>query len=147
MERILKYIILPTEKLIVEYLGGKANWIDYLEMKKKEVADTNYNGSYSVLTDISDVDTKYTREMEGQIMEYINYLTNQKIELNHLTSIITNSPTQYLHSEFLKKHSQKINIKVQIFSTQEAAFNWIRLNPSEHANASLALRILRDNDE
>ena len=146
MNPILKYIILPTEKLIVEYLGGKATWTDYLEMKKKEVADSSYNGNYSVITDIRDVDTRYTREMEGQILEYINYLINQEIKLNHLTSIITNSPTQYLHSEFLKKHSHKINIKVQIYSTQEAAFAWVKLKPEEYENASLALQILRDND-
>lgn len=127
MDKVLSYKILPAQKIIIEYLEGKATWLDYLEMKKKEIAEENYNGTYNVITDISDIETTYSREMEKDILTYIHYMEQEKIELNHYTSIITKSPSQYLHSEFLKKHSIKLNIKVQTYSTFEAAFRYVQL--------------------
>ena len=90
MDKIKKYLIIPEDKVVLEYMKGKVTWAEYMELKKTEMADPLYNGTFDVIADIRDIHTEFTLKIEKEIVNYVEFLYKQKIDLKHLTSIITN---------------------------------------------------------
>ena len=132
MEKIRNYKILPDERIIIEYCKGKVSWIEYMEMKKIQMTEPDYDGTYNVVSDIRDVDTDFTAEIENEIRKYVEYLKSQKKTIKHKTSIITHTPKQLLHAEFFKMYGNHVPIFVKTVSTYESAFFFVELNEDKH---------------
>ena len=132
MDKIKIYKVLPEERLILEYLKGKVTWGEYTEMKKEEVADPGYNAGYDVIVDIRDLHTDFSLKIEKEILNYIEFLSDQEEPLNHRSSVITDTPKQLLHAEFFKMSGGGLPIKLKTVSTYESAFDYIQLNIEKH---------------
>lgn len=132
MDDFMKFVILQEERLILEYVRGKATWTGYMEMKKEQVASPLYDGTFDVITDIRDVHTEFSLKIEKEITNYVKYLGSQKFELKHRTSVITNTPKQLLHAEFFKMSGNKLPILTKTVSTYQSAFDYIHLDKSKH---------------
>ena len=132
MYDIKRFVILPEEKLILEYLKGKVSWSEYMGMKKDEMASPLYDGTFGVIIDIRDVHTDFTLKIEKEISSYVKYLGSQQFNLKHRTSVVTNTPKQLLHAEFFKMSGSELPIMTKTVSTYQSAFDYIQLDKNKY---------------
>ncbi len=125
MEKIMRYVILPEERLILEFLKGNVTWPEYSQMKEKQIVDPKYLGTYNVVIDIQELHTDFTLAMEKEISDYVEYLNKQETKILHRTAAITETPKQLLHAEFFKLHGGKLDVLTKAFTTYTSAFSYV----------------------
>lgn len=142
---VVSYKIFPKKRLIVEYLSGSLGWLDIVEMKKKEVAEPDYNPSYNVITDIRNVSISI--ETLDDVNIYINYLQNNRNSVGKRhTAIITDSTEQVVHSELLRATNNSLPIYLKTVGTYQAAFEWVSLKSPSSIEIKDFIEFLRRKD-
>lgn len=124
-----KYKIDNADKIITEVWPEEFIFEDYQEFKEQELKDPEYNSEFAVISDLRNLKMGFNEEMTESIVNLIksfpNYFQKRK------SAIITNSPEQVVNSfEYIKKIKDK-PIEVNIFSTAESAYKWIKEANSE----------------
>ncbi|NJO90256.1 MAG: hypothetical protein HC831_15910 [Chloroflexia bacterium] len=120
--------LLPHEQLIIEYFSGPVSWYDLVEMKRREVAEPNYNPNFNVITDIREAIVNL--DALDDVESYIDFLkSNQKSIGTRKTAILTNNSEQVIHSELLRVMKRDLPINIKTVSTYNAVFEWVELLP------------------
>jgi len=126
MDGYIKYKILPELNLIIEYYCGKVNIDDIINHKKSEIEDIEYNPNYNFIGDLRDSELDVTQE---DVFVYVSFLeTNNKVSGQRKSAILTNTPNQVAFTSLFKHKSKKLPANNQIFSTLEAAMEWLNLS-------------------
>jgi len=121
------YKIFEEEQIIIEYFSGRTIWSDLIKMKKREVAEANYNSNFNIITDVRNAILDV--EDLNNVNKYLEYLRNNNKSVgNRKTAILTNSSEQIIHSELLRAMKADLPINFKSVGTTEAAFKWTELN-------------------
>lgn len=118
-----EYRIDTENKIITETWGKKASLDDYLLLKKAELSDPLYNPNFDVINDLREVDIKYNEDALNQIIKF--FLDNIDKIGKRKSALITKNPNQVAGTMMFKIKSKSLPINVKVFSTPEAALNWI----------------------
>lgn len=141
MTKKTHYKIFSEEKIIIEYFAGEVRWSDLVELKQKEIAESDYNPDFGVITDIRNAHLDLNALEE--INKYLEFLhDNSKSIGNRKTAALTSSKEQVIHSEMLRMMKNNLPIDIKSFSTLKAAFEWVEINAEVSAKISKFLEKL-----
>ncbi|MBN1597507.1 MAG: hypothetical protein JW894_04395 [Bacteroidales bacterium] len=128
MDKILKYLIYEEHKLIIEFASGKIDLIDFIELKKSEISDPRYNPNYDFIVDIRNADIEVLNNVEVEISKYVDFAkSTPNLLSNRKSALITNTPLQVV-AMTLYKYFGSLPMRLEIFTTYEAALNWLGRN-------------------
>jgi len=131
MENIKKfnYHILPDLRLIVECWIGDFSFEEIIQLKMTEIANPEWRDDYDVLAD----DRQSNKNIETVSDRTQNSDTNkQMFQKRRKSAILTSKPKQVVTTILLKDSNPPGSpISVDVFSTIEAALQWLNINPKE----------------
>jgi len=126
MDGYIRYKILPELNLIIEYYGGKINLDDVICHKRLEIKDLEYNGNYHFIADLRDVELNVSIQ---DITDYLHFVKkNNQVIGQRNSAILTNSPNQVAITTLFKMKGENLPVGYEVFSTLEAAIEWINLS-------------------
>lgn len=121
--KILTYKILSDLKVTIQYIGGKIARSDIIEFTDQMRKHPDFNPNYDVIIDIRDADVALDEDFLKKYTEHIknleNFIARRKV------AFLTAEPEQYLSAYFSKMHARKLPLRFDIFSTEEAALEFI----------------------
>ncbi len=125
-EKVGKYEIVPSEKLIVEYYSGEINLDDLIHMKKVISNETNYNFYFNTIVDLRDVIFKME---ENDMNLFLDYFKN-KFELNGTRNVayLTSDPDVVVCITLfssLSKEYEDLKLNPATFSTIDSVSGWL----------------------
>jgi hypothetical protein len=130
MDKIINYSILPELSLIIEYLGGKVDGDDAINLKKIEKKDLKYNPKYNCLVDFRDIEIRMDDEGIKSMSKFIEFFKGEKTVLSlRKSALLTSKPQQVVLSSLLKEFSIELPVYFEIFSTLESSMAFINCHP------------------
>ncbi len=139
----MKYKILHEYQLIVRYFNGHVDLSAFYNAIAQSTHDSDYNASYSGLYDIRDaqfaIDETSLRWLVEKVRSNQTFLTKRKL------IFLTNQPNQVVFSSLLKKFSILGLYDLQVFSTLNAALNYLKLNDTDSEIVRQLLNTMRTN--
>jgi len=126
MDKCTGYKILPDLSLFLEYYCGQIVLKDLFDLKKKEVADKDYNPTFNAIGDLREAQFSIS---VPEIIEYSNFVKNTlKVSGKRSTAILTNTPDQVARSSIYQMECKNLPISTKIVSTVQSALEWIGLS-------------------
>ncbi len=126
------YTIYPEKKLVIESYSENFSLEVLKELKNKEYNDDKFNKDYDIIVDF----TKVNMTIENLHIKIMSFLQeNKDKEGKGKRAFVTKNPEQVtgimLFSNIVKQH---LPINVEIFSTYEAAFEWLHIDDEDLLN-------------
>jgi hypothetical protein len=132
MDKIIRYSILPELSLIIEYLSGKVDGDDAINLKKIEKNDPKYNANYNCLVDFRDTEVYMNNEGKISMSKFIEFFKGEKELLSKRKSaLLTSEPQQVVLSSLLKDFSIELPMYFEIFSTLHSSVAYINCLPGD----------------
>ncbi|MCU4164653.1 hypothetical protein [Carboxylicivirga caseinilyticus] len=117
------YILFPECKLVVELYQGSIYVDDILQLKLRSAQDKNYQPDFSVIMDFRPA------TIVGGSIEVNEYVTKLKqlptILGERYVSVLTSKPNEVVVATLFELFNRELPIVSKIFSTQDAAINWL----------------------
>lgn len=127
------YHIIKDKELVVEVLKGPVKLHEYINLKKQQIEDEDFNSNYNFLIDIRAVEFVFSRETEKRMKEYLAFAKPiDALSKEKKTAIITSTPDQVVYS-MINQSLDSRQITYNIFSTKDAALEWLNLSNEEVA--------------
>jgi hypothetical protein len=128
MNESTSYIILPDLKLILELYTDQSSITSALELKKNEIKDKNYDSNFNFIISFTDLNASPSLA-DHEIQRYIDAIKSDKQILgNRKSAILTDKPNQVVIGTFYELAAKELPMNFKIFSSLEAALNWIGLS-------------------
>ena len=129
MVGLLSYKIFPDKKLVVECLRGIVYVEDYIELKKREIADKDYCPTYNILLDLLGSDFKI---YDLELHKLVDFLKNNPVfSGKKKVAILTDSPNQVVTAELFRLYYKNNNVSIRIASTLGTVTQSVGLNKNE----------------
>ena len=107
--------------------------------QKKILTDSDYNDSYSIFSDIRGAIFKLS-DIEIKTIYKLLKKATSKNSIYQKCAFITTNPNDVVNSELINISMKKFSpINIQIFSTKEAACQWLNINKLESKDKKLYL--------
>lgn len=119
-----KYIIDKTHNLIVEYHYGTMVHDDYLNFKKTFFENKDLQLNMFFLIDLGDTKFIYNKK---SLIRFANFILKKKHLLKNKIAVIVKSPSLVVVTTLFSTLRIMTNLKMKIFSTEEAAQSWLGL--------------------
>lgn len=111
---------------MIEKYVGDFYVTDYITFKKKIINDSLFKPNYNFFIDFNQVNFKITEE---DLEKYINFIDENLTNLGvRFSAIVTNTPNQVVTTTMYKMLQQNRSQTVEIFSTIEAASEWLKID-------------------
>jgi hypothetical protein len=125
MIKSTKHQILPEIKVTVEYFSGLIN-LDDLIKHRNILADDNEFNPVDIL--IADFRYAHLNLKKMDILAFIDFMRSTKKLLgDRRAAILTNTPNQVVASSIYISNLKDLPMKVNFFSTLNAAIGWVHL--------------------
>jgi hypothetical protein len=113
------------ENLLVEEFSGKVNEFEFLDIKKSEIAQTDYPKIRGIVMDFRKAKFDFSRNKLKQLIEF--FRRYQAIFKNKSIAILTKTKEQLqfgyqLRDQLVGNHQV---IRVEHFSSKIAAYKWL----------------------
>ena len=118
------YRIHTKDRVIIETWPEEFEFKDYKEFKERELIDPDYDPNYNIVSDLRRLKMGFNEKMIEMIVDFISQFPDYFIERK--SAIITNSPEQVVNSVAYIQKIKSTPVDVNIFSTAEAAFKWVK---------------------
>jgi hypothetical protein len=126
MESILKYRFDHENKLIIESYRGTVGLMHFIEYEKEKTNNPEYNDSYSLFIDIREAIFQFSYEEKKIFYKTIMDIAS-KMNMNRKCAFLTTNPLEVASSVLFKLRAMRLtSLKVEVFSTEEAALNWLK---------------------
>jgi len=127
MEKTIYYKFFPELQLGIEIFFGNIYYSDLIELKEKEIKDSNFNPNFNGLVILNNA---YFNISSDEIEAFKEYLKKQKQLLGkRKTAILTQTPNQVVNAMLYSIPDKDIPMKFKVFSTIKASINWIGIQP------------------
>ena len=124
----VKYKFDHKLKIIFERIKGEITFDEIFSYQKNIISDPEYNSSYSIYSDIRDLNFKLSQTEIITMFNLLKEVTSEK-NIDKKCAFITNKPQEVVNSELIKFRMKKFSsINIKTFSTKEAAFQWLNIN-------------------
>ena len=117
------YKIISEHNIIIEFHKGNIEVDSYIKFKEKTFNDEDFKTGLNYLIHFKNV-TFFTPQED--IKKFVNFIKNNAPKLGkRKVALITNTPNQVVSTTIYKTMQANLNQEVEIFSTDEAALNWL----------------------
>ena len=125
---ISNYKILPEQNLVIQHHSGAMTFSNYTSFAQNLYADSLYNPNLNHLINIKEVFIKVSL---GDLNKYAEFSKNNfKKPKTRNIAVVTKTPDQVVLSTLFKILSKRLPQNIEIFSTQKAAAEWLKIDPS-----------------
>ena len=127
-KNLYKYYIIKDKHLIVEIIKGSFNLSEFVNLKKRESKDPEFNPDFNTLLDIRDIDNVFTKKIQRDLQKFSSVIkTIQDIPQSRKTAVITCTPVQVTGITWYMLIDDR-GIEYKVFSTLEYAIKWLGIN-------------------
>ena len=119
----IDYTINKEKGIITEIWREKVSFEDYKDLKSREFSDPDFNNSYDIISDLRNASLSYSEKDMNKIIQL--FKENQEEIGNRKSALVTSNPIQVASTILFKEKIKYMPINVRIFSTREAAEQWI----------------------
>ncbi len=121
----IKYTIDKENKLICETWSEFVTIEEFIQLKKQEFSDPEFNPSYNVLTDLTVTKLSFD---ENLISEIVKYMQSNPAEIkNRKSAIVADKPQLVAGGFVFSDTSENLPINIKLFTTKEAALSWLKV--------------------
>lgn len=126
MNAKFEYHVNHPKKLNHQILRGEIYLSELIQHRREIVYSQDYNDTYNILMDIREATFMDFREKFPHFMDFVKEI-GQFRNMNRKCAFITKNPEHVAYSEIvkLKLKLAEVKIDIEIFSTEEAALDWI----------------------
>lgn len=120
---VSRYKILKDQNIVIEYYEGVLDIDSFINFKRKLTKDNLFSDSLNYYIDFRNVTFIIS---EDDVDKYLNFLLNNSDYLGkRKVALITNTPNQVVPTTFFKiKRANSLQM-IEVFSTNEAATDWL----------------------
>lgn len=126
MDTTIDHHVNHALKINYNIVNGEIQFEDFVKDLDKIIYGPQYNDSYNILIDIREANFI---DFSKKVFIFVDYIQNNAryFNMNRKCSFITTKPLDVVHATLLieKLHKIGFQIKFKIFSTEEAALEWI----------------------
>jgi len=142
MENIYRYSILNNIGLIIQYHENNLTLNGIKRLKSEIIEDKHYNPEYVFLVDVRRAKIKMTGD---ELFEY-GIWTKEIMKLKGLMrlAILTNDPEQVAVSTIYTLNEKMLPLKHQVFSTLDAALDWLHVDISNQNVVEVEIDRIRE---
>ncbi len=119
----INYQINPSQKAIIETWPSEIMIEDYINVKQRQFKDSDFNPDYDVITDLRGLTQKYTEETIQEIVDFIAKNSNNMRDRK--SAVIADNPHSVASAYVFKEKSKNLPVKIRVFSTIDAALEWL----------------------
>lgn len=121
-----EYRVDPFLKINYEKIIGEVSILDIIKLKKEIVYSDDYQENYNLIVDIREATFTDFIQNIPQFTEFIIEISKFR-NMNRKCAFLTTKPVDVVNSELVKLNLDKLNIgiKMEIFSTENAALEWL----------------------
>ena len=121
------YRIINNLNLIIEYHKGALDVNSYIKFKQKTFSDTDFKTGLNYFIHFKNITFLTTEE---DVKKFVDFIKNNAPKLGRRkVAFVTSTPNQVVTTTIYKSMLADIEQQVAVFSTNEAAFNWLISNP------------------
>jgi hypothetical protein len=141
MPNCLKYQVIPELQIILEYLAGHIDLNELINFEIAQSEDESYNSAYSNITDLRNAEFIVT---ENAIKKYVDFVKKtEKMISYRKVAFIVGTPSQTALTILYAQLVNHLPINNKVFSTLEAAMNWIGLKINDQQLVQKTLESLK----
>jgi hypothetical protein len=119
------YYVLKDKHLVIEILRGIFDITDFINLKKTEAEDPDFDPNYNSILDIRRIENAFSKEIRNDLENYLGIIkTLQSVTRQKKTAVITYKPSQ-VAGIFWYKLMDNRGIDYKVFSTLKAAVEWL----------------------
>lgn len=119
------YYILKDKNLIIEILRGSFDLSDFVNLKKKESEDPDFDPNFNSILDIRNIENEFSQEIRKDLENYLELIKNiQPVTKRKKTAVITHTPSQVTGITWYMLINDR-GIDYKVFSTLKAATEWL----------------------
>ena len=120
----VEYTIDTEKKIVFETWSEHLTIEEYIEAKIELFTDTEFKPDFNFLTDISNNKQDLDENLISGIIKFLkkNITVSEKIK----SAIIADNPNSVIKSFIFEDMGADLVLNVRIFSTKEAALNWLK---------------------
>jgi hypothetical protein len=142
MIKSTKHLILPELKTTVEYFSGPIHLNELIQHRNILADDMDFNPVDCLIADFRDAQLDFTKQ---DILAFIDFMrATKKLLGDRRVAILTDTPNQVVASELYIMNLGNLPMKVDFFSTLDAAIKWVN-HPMTDANlVAETLKMMRN---
>jgi len=129
-----KYYILKDKNLVIEILRGSFDLSDFVNLKKSESEDPDFDPNFNSILDIRNIENAFSKEIRKDLENYLKLIkTIQRVTKRRKAAVITCKPSQVAGITWYKLIDDR-GIDYKVFSTLEAAKEWLGVSEIDLKN-------------
>jgi hypothetical protein len=133
------YYILKDKNLVIEILKGIFEITDFINLKKAESADTDFDPNFNSILDIRNVKNAFSKEIRNDLKNYLGIIkTLQHVTKRKKTAVITHIPSQVAGISWYQLVDDR-GIDYKVFSTLKAAKEWLGVSEIDLRSIDICL--------
>ncbi len=136
--------IFPEKELIIEYLEGLINITEMIEFTENLKSADLYSNKYNILADIRELNFKPDLKSTIKYVDYLKHI--DEIAGTKKLAVLTNSPQTVVLATIFMEFSKELPIIINIFSTFEAAVEWLDIFGFSYDDYTRIISEIRDHD-
>ncbi|MBN2348087.1 MAG: hypothetical protein JXJ22_04580 [Bacteroidales bacterium] len=134
-----KYYILKDKNLYIEILKGNFDLADFINLKKTESEDPDFDPNFNSILDIRNIENTFSKDIKNDLEKFSKIIkTLQSVTKRRKAAIITCKPSQVAGSTWYQLIDDR-GIDYKVFSTLEAATEWLGINEIDLKNIDFSL--------
>jgi len=119
------YKIIKEHNIVLEYHSGPIDAGSFINFKHNLSLHPDFKSDLKYFVHLQDVTFDITK---NDIHRYVDFLTtNNSIFGKRQVALITQTPNQVVNTTLFKFTEQMKNQAIEIFSTNETAFDWLNI--------------------
>lgn len=135
------YIILKEHNVVLEYHSGQFDIQSFINTKHNISIQPDFKPDLKSFVNLQDVVFDITMK---DIQKYVDFLgSNNNILGQRQVAIITRTPNQVVNTTLFKSNEELKNKAIEIFSTNETAFDWLDIKHLHYKEFQLLLESLK----
>ena len=133
------YYILKDRNLVIEILRGNFDLSSFVNLKKSESEDPDFDPNFDVILDIRHVENAFSKEIRQDLENFLGIIKSiQRITKIRKTAVITYKPAQVAGITWYQFIDDR-SIEYEVFSTLKAAKEWLGISEVDLENIDASL--------
>jgi len=138
-ENFYNYYILRENNLLIEILRGNFDLSDFVNLKKSESEDPDFDPNFDSILDIRNIENSFSKDIRKDLEKFLSIIkTLQNVTKRRKTAIITSKPSQVAGGTWYQLIDDR-GIDYKVFSTLKAATEWLGVSDINLINIDAGL--------